>query len=222
MSKQVKSDGRVQKVMRMVFDYGTPNRFTNEERAKAITYEHLRCCDLKTIEDIYNACSMFDILDRPCGDGDMAVRGKLEKFIEIRKKQSPTYHTKPTQIDDAEIRELLAEACSPEPKLVRRPGMATPEEGLRKWVTEKVASEIPKQIRRDFGGKGRDESILCLAKQLGLERYISSTTARATVAISVYDLLGKQIEGCRKRVASKVEELKRRAERGDSAARTDS
>jgi hypothetical protein len=198
MSRKMPGDGRIQEMLQVVFDLRNKDKYTNQERARIINRKTLRNCTGKFIESLDGACRALGMAGLTCGNGDVTVGDLINQFIEIRRKQSPGYAT--GQIDlDPEIRKLLAEiGASP---VVRRPGMATPAEGLKEWTTEKVASEIGKQIRRDFGGKNGVSAVNWMMARWKIT---------LSVAESMYNWVGVMIEGCRKRVASKVEELVRR------------
>ena len=226
MSKQVKSDGRIQAAL---LEASKRNDIGLAKLASWITRRNLRCCNLKALETILETWTKKADADYACGDGDATVQALLRVFIEIRRKQSPIWRKEQEGLKQgdeklAHLTRTLAEREAAKlgelDKLLkpagdaavstRRPGMATPADEIRKWTTDKVASEISKQIRRDFGGKDEPMAIAIIADRLAGKRLSEQ-------AKIVYDIIGEQTAGSRKRVASKVEELKRRAERGDSA-----
>jgi hypothetical protein len=229
MSKQVKSDGRIQAALLEAFKR---NDIGLAKLASWVTRRNLRCCNLKALETILEAWAKKADADYACGDGDATVQALLHVFIEIRRKQSPVWRKEQEGLKQgdeklAHLARTLAEREAAKlgelDKLLkpagdaavstRRPGMATLAEEIRKWTTDKVASEISKQIRRDFGGRDEKAVIEWMMARWKIDR---------STAESMHNFIGTMFEGTRKRVASKVEELKRRAERGDSAARTDS
>lgn len=231
MSRQVRSDGRIQAAL---LEALKRNDIGLAKLAGWITRRNLRCCNLKALETILESWTKkVDAEHGPpyhrppgvepsymCGDGGATVRELLQVFITIRRKQSPVWRKEHEAVkatvkewvsslakDKAKLDEL-DKTLKPEtdaPASARRPGMATPAEELRKWPNSRLLSEIRKQIRRDFGGRSEDWVLAWIITEL------QGKTPREQ-AVWIHNLLGKQIKGCRDRVESKLKELERRGD----------
>lgn len=89
---------------------------------------------------------------------------------------------------------------------MKKRGVASTIDELKKWPASKLTDEIAKQIRMDCGGQ---DARIYLSNKAKVAFHCSEEQA-AKLAEFAYDFASKQLLGSRKRIRSKLNEIDNR------------